>query len=589
MSSAKLTCPQCQAPLRFLKAPTPGKAIRCPGCQLKFTPPENVLAALDADEPTTLSFGTRIALCGVVTAVLGAVLLALWQPWSRETGNAPELATATSTTDTQAPVLPKPAPQPAGQAPLEPAAPSSLEPPMPAAPTGPEQAAPSATPPKKSAPKTYAELKRPNDLGAAPGLATINTTPAHPLQAEINAAIAKGVAHLQRTQLGSGSWAVGNYQAGYAALGGLALLEGGVPADDPSVHKAAEHVRNTPIGNHRTYQVALAILFLDRLGDPQDVPVIQSLAMQVIAGQSERGGWGYECPVLTGPQVQQLYKTLKAREPKLPAALAKESQQAVEKSVTEKSASESPAASSQERPKFPMKKQRPGPAGPPGVLQLPAGPNHPLLDIPEARFLVAREDNSNTQFALMALWAARRHGVPAYATLMLAAHRLAAIQNPDGGWGYNSGGMAGDSTPSMTCVGLLGLAMGHGLMPPSAKKDAVAPADPRIEAGLKRLGAEIQAHSLRNLYFAWSVERVAMLYNLPTIGNKDWYDLGARQLLKEQVADGAWRLGGYPSHAPPLDTSFAVLFLKRTNLVQDLSDRLPLFMAISDPDAGPRR
>jgi hypothetical protein len=80
-----------------------------------------------------------------------------------------------------------------------------------------------------------------------------------------------------------------------------------------------------------------------------------------------------------------------------------------------------------------------------------------------------------------------------------------------------------------------------------------------------------------------------MLYKLPTIGNKDWYDVGARVLLQAQLPEGDWQLGNYAGSTAPLDTSFAILFLKRTNLVQDLSDRLPLFMAISDPDAGPRR
>ena len=68
-------------------------------------------------------------------------------------------------------------------------------------------------------------------------------------------------------------------------------------------------------------------------------------------------------------------------------------------------------------------------------------------------------DNSNTQFALLGLWAARRHKVPVERSLEMADLRFQRSQNRDAGWGYHVG--AG-STPTMTCVGLLGLAMGHG-------------------------------------------------------------------------------------------------------------------------------
>jgi hypothetical protein len=90
---------------------------------------------------------------------------------------------------------------------------------------------------------------------------------------------------------------------------------------------------------------------------------------------------------------------------------------------------------------------------------------------------------------------------------------------------------------------------------------------------------------MENLYFLWSVERVAMLYNLKTIGGKDWYDWGAQLLVQNQLAEGSWRSKQYHGSAPIIDTCFALLFLKRSNLVQDLTDNLRLFMAITDPDA----
>ena len=65
------------------------------------------------------------------------------------------------------------------------------------------------------------------------------------------------------------------------------------------------------------------------------------------------------------------------------------------------------------------------------------------------------DDNSNTQFGVLGLWTARKHGVPTEAAFRLIENRFLATQNASGGWPY---GMAGAGSPSMTCSGLLGLA-----------------------------------------------------------------------------------------------------------------------------------
>ncbi len=56
-----------------------------------------------------------------------------------------------------------------------------------------------------------------------------------------------------------------------------------------------------------------------------------------------------------------------------------------------------------------------------------------------------------------------------------------------------------------------------------------------------------------------------------------------------QANDGTWQSVPYPGRSPTVDTCFALLFLKRSNLVQDLTDNLQLFMAISDPDAEKKK
>jgi hypothetical protein len=160
------------------------------------------------------------------------------------------------------------------------------------------------------------------------------------------------------------------------------------------------------------------------------------------------------------------------------------------------------------------------------------------------------------------------------------ALRYEASQNADGSWGYDyRRGGAVPERPSMTCVGLLGLAVGHGFDQAAAGRAAQ---DPRILAGFvalsKNVGApagRTQGLPMANLYFLWSVERVAVLYDLQTIGGKDWYRWGAEVLLANQGPHGNWADGGYHGASPVLDTSLALLFLKRANLAADLTRKLP--------------
>jgi hypothetical protein len=72
-------------------------------------------------------------------------------------------------------------------------------------------------------------------------------------------------------------------------------------------------------------------------------------------------------------------------------------------------------------------------------------------------------------------------------------------------------------------------------------------------------------------YFLFSLERVAMVYGLETIGDKNWYTWGADYLVGKQNQDGSWT-GQYAEAGS--DTCFALLFLRRANLAQDLTATL---------------
>src|SRR5439155_489549 len=80
-----------------------------------------------------------------------------------------------------------------------------------------------------------------------------------------------------------------------------------------------------------------------------------------------------------------------------------------------------------------------------------------------------------------------------------------------------------------------------GTMPAKADPKGAVPnrpslKDPAIEKGLTSLARFIgfpaatmpKKIAMGNLYFLWSVERVAVLYNLKTVGERDWYTWGAQ-------------------------------------------------------------
>src|SRR5262249_53751788 len=179
--------------------------------------------------------------------------------------------------------------------------------------------------------------------------------------------------------------------------------------------------------------------------------------------------------------------------------------------------------------------------------------------------------------------AAQRHDVPMERTLMLVAHRFVTSQNKDGSWDYRyQFGGSNAYRPAMTAVGLLGLAVGHGLNNRDAEGRAQGLQDPRILGGFVALNRHVgkptgqwQNHEMVNLYVLWSIERVAVLYNLASFGEKDWYRWGAEILVANQQPRGNWDRGGYHGASPVIDTCFALLFLKRANLAEDLTGRLP--------------
>ncbi len=423
-----------------------------------------------------------------------------------------------------------------------------------------------------------------DSAAGASAVVTLPTTPRAPQPREltpeekrVNAAIDRGIAFLRKQQTDSGTWVPYGHPVGMAALPALTLLECGVSPEDPQVQKAAAFVRKAIPKLNKTYELALAILFLDRLGESQDRPRIKTLAARLIAGQTRAGGWTYDCPLLSTEYEQLLTEALQELPP-LPRL----------EGVDERGTKPTEAG---RKPQEGTSTPKESPA--PGKIDLARLPqmirNFPVMRPPESKQEMSRHDNSdnsNTQFGILGIWAARRHGVPVGRTLALIERRFRASQNQQGTWGYNFSIGGGGGTPAMICAGLLGLAVGYARdegtergHPPG--QDVTS--DPAIQRALKALSAEIgspdpnsnpPANAL-NLYFLWSVERVGMLYDLERIGEKDWYSWGSRLLVATQSAEGSWHGQGHGA-SPLVDTSLALLFLRRVNFTYDVPTKFRL-------------
>jgi hypothetical protein len=374
--------------------------------------------------------------------------------------------------------------------------------------------------------------------------------------------------------------------------------------------KAAQRVRAGVPTLRFTYDRALSILFLDRLGDPADRETIRSLAARLLAGQRESGGWSYWCPILSAKDEKNLLTALAGQQSRTglqgsPAdarnAMSgtttspssggglKNTTQNQEPNLKPVSGSMAPLSPSKPtsgpfagRPPTPREIRNAREALSARLKQLPA--LHDLANKP--RVMKDGTDNSNTQFAILGIWVASRHGVPVEHALAAIAYRFRNSQKPDGGWLY---GRTDASSPAMTGAGLLGLAVGLGLAHPEGSpppQPGSAPRNSAVERGLRHLAESIgkpvddisasAAEALPgvNAYFLWTLERVGVLYNLRYIDGKDWYRWGAQVTLQRQRDDGSWHKGAYPGCSPPVDSCLTLLFLNRSNLVQDLTKRL---------------
>jgi hypothetical protein len=187
----------------------------------------------------------------------------------------------------------------------------------------------------------------------------------------------------------------------------------------------------------------------------------------------------------------------------------------------------------------------------------------------------ANGDNSNTQFALLALHEAERVGVPVKEqTWRLVQNYWQRTQNLDGSWGYMEG-MPG--TGSMTCAGIAALVIAEDRLhrgDAEVQNDKVRccgtqEENPEVDRALAWLATHFSVHSnpgdqAHLLYYLYGLERVGRLTNQRMIGRHDWYREGADLLVHmQEELSGFWKGVGHGEDDATVGTSMALLFLAK--------------------------
>jgi Domain of unknown function (DUF4159) len=190
-------------------------------------------------------------------------------------------------------------------------------------------------------------------------------------------------------------------------------------------------------------------------------------------------------------------------------------------------------------------------------------------------------DNSNSQFALLALYEAERAGIGIQVsdrTWRKARTYWEDCQNPDGSWGYYK---HVPGTGSMTCAGITSLVITADRIEQADAKavgekiqccgQSENDTDKGVDRALNWLGANFSVSRNPNqpggtwqLYYLYGLERAGRLTARRFIGKADWYREGAKFLVDHQDRlSGFWSGTGMAEDSRLIGTSFGLLFLSK--------------------------
>jgi hypothetical protein len=184
-------------------------------------------------------------------------------------------------------------------------------------------------------------------------------------------------------------------------------------------------------------------------------------------------------------------------------------------------------------------------------------------------------DESNTQFAVLALWEASKLGVKIPVDkLDLAKKYWMTKRLPGDTWGYRS-----ERTPrgSMTCAGIASMII---LEDALISEDATVEGDQIVCCGggqvNRNYSTEVSLEWLAkyfsvndnpgfrewHMYYLYALERVGRLTGRRFIGDHDWYREGAEAILKRRDPVGG-KMQGSSAETEVAATAMALLFLSK--------------------------
>ncbi|MDO5553788.1 MAG: DUF4159 domain-containing protein [Planctomycetia bacterium] len=199
-------------------------------------------------------------------------------------------------------------------------------------------------------------------------------------------------------------------------------------------------------------------------------------------------------------------------------------------------------------------------------------------------------DNSNSQFAILALFEAERAGVRIPEEVWtLAEEYWLGVQNKDGSWGYRASlanlqlGNSGLGTGSMTCAGIAALVITGGVRARGGAavdgerilccQESEGKVVDGINKGLDWLAKHFSVQTNPGttaeidtwvFYYLYGLERVGRLTANRFIGDNDWYREGTDFLLRRKgLFAKFWKAQIDLKENHSVSTAFALLFLSK--------------------------
>jgi hypothetical protein len=198
----------------------------------------------------------------------------------------------------------------------------------------------------------------------------------------------------------------------------------------------------------------------------------------------------------------------------------------------------------------------------------------------EKRATAGFTDNSNTQYAMLGLWAGRQAGIAIARDVWEGIREYyARTQDEAGAWMYSpEWGPQGHDRPSltMTTAGLCGLLIAG--MELNSGREQLQPDGTATNCGsyvegnsaakaLHWLGRHITVSPEQAVFYnLYGIERAGRLSGLRFFGEHDWYREGSDHITRLQHPDGSWHLDQARNswdRWPVVSTSFALLFLSK--------------------------